>query len=122
MSGLLQISDPGRRTRAVRLTFNPPIRCPAGQPVYESREGSGCRCPIEENTLTALRDPQSLTAFCFSQYEMCTSWQGQKEWIAEGLRSKQTDDRRGMIDGNKWREEQFEMEREVEVTHFVPED
>lgn len=122
MSALLQINDPGQRTKARRLTFNPPVVCPAGMPIFETAEGAGCRCVVEQNTLTALRDPQSLTAFCFGDYQMCTSWQSQKEWVAEGLRSELGDDRRGMIDGKRWREDMIEMNRELEVTHFqVPE-
>lgn len=122
MSALLQIRDPGRRTRAKRLTFNPPVACPAGTPIFETESGSGCRCAIEKNTLTALRDPQSLDEWCFGNYAMCTTWQTEKAWIEEGLRSDAADDRRGMIDTEAYREDLVRMNPELEVTHFYPDE
>lgn len=122
MSALLQINDPGRKTRARRLTFNPRIVCPAGQPVFETPEGSACRCSIEKNTLSALRDPESLSTFCMGNYTMCTSWQTEKTWIEEGLHGDAADDQRGMIDGRRYREDLVEQQPELEVTHYeVPE-
>lgn len=120
--GLVQIKERSRGTRATRLTFNPPVVCPAGTPVFETKRGSGCRCQIERNTLTAQEDPNSLTAFCFGEYQTCTSWQQNKAWIEEGFRGHVTDDRRGQVDTRSYREDLIEMDREVEVTHYLPEE
>lgn len=134
MSGLLQITEQGRRTRALRLTFNPPVVCPAAQPIYESAKGSGVRCMIERSVLVAATDPQSITGFCFgdgrgvvapdlpSDYKRCPSWITHKEWVEEGLRTDPADDKRGMIDTDRYRSDLVEMEREVSVTHYYTED
>jgi hypothetical protein len=133
MSALLQITEQGRRTRALRLTFDPPVACPAATAIFETERGSGVRCAIERNTLTAVSDPQSLTGFCFgsgevvapdlpSDYKRCPTWIAQKEWIEEGLRTEKVDDKRGMIDTRTYREDLVEMNRDLEVTHFYPDE
>lgn len=118
MTSLLQIRDPGQRTKARRLTFDPPIACPAGTPIFETQHGSGCRCGIEQNTLTVLRDPDSLRMFCFDNYAMCTSWQAEKAWIEEGLHGEVSEDRRGMVDGKRYREDLVHQNSEIEVTRY----
>lgn len=118
MTDLLQINERVRRTRARRLTFDPPVVCPAGTPVFETNTGSGCHCAIEKNTLTALRDPDSLSTYCFGNYAMCTSWQTEKVWIEDGLYGDAADDMRGMIDGKRYREDLVHQNRDLEVTHF----
>jgi hypothetical protein len=123
MSGSLQINEPGRRTRARRLAFNPPVVCPAAMPLFETPEGAGVRCAVDRNTLTALRDPQSLDTFCFGNYAMCTSWQMEKEWVAEGHHRHVTE-QSNEGDREKRRKEweelgvQVEVVDQVEVTRF----
>jgi hypothetical protein len=108
------------------MVFNPPIRCPAGTPLYETAEGSGCRCGIERNSITALRDPSSLLNFCMGDFHMCPSWEFEQNRIEDGHRLdviEHDPDRRAaeaQVDG--WKEKLVEMNKRVEVTHFeVPE-
>lgn len=58
--------------------------CPAGTAVFETAEGSACRCKVEEQTITFLRDPSSLVNFCMGLYTLCPSWQAEKGRIEEG--------------------------------------
>jgi hypothetical protein len=118
MAGLLQINDPGRRTRARRLTFDPPCQCPAAIPVFETPRGSGVHCGVEDNTLTAAADPSSLESFCFGQYVLCPSWEQAKRWEQEGRgeeRDKPFAERQ-----REYAEMGVHVERsqEVEVTHY----
>lgn len=125
----LKVREQGRRTRANRLTFDPPVKCPAGIPVFESEEGSGCFCTIERNRLTALRDPSSLQSFCFDNgtrglsmaesgdYKQCPSWQMQKDWEQKFF-GDAADDKSGMIDTSRYRSDLVEQQREVEITTY----
>jgi hypothetical protein len=90
--------EAGRPTRAIRLTFNPKVTCPAGDPVYESPEGSGVRCAIERNTLSALRDPSSLLTFCLSRYDSCPTWELEKRRVADRIARELADDRSDQIE------------------------
>jgi hypothetical protein len=83
---VLIADEHGRRTRALRLTFDPAVTCPAGTAIHETPEGSGCRCAIERNTLTALRDPSSLLGYCLSDYSACPTWQAEKQHVEAGHR------------------------------------
>lgn len=116
----LQVIEHGRRPRMVRLTFDPPVVCPAGSPVFESEQGSGCRCKIEGKTMTAHEDPSTLMVFCTNRYDLCTTWQTEKDWIEEGYRTEVADDERDTDAARKARESLMEQREalELEVTHF----
>jgi hypothetical protein len=123
---LIQIDEVGRRTRAMRLTFDPPCQCPAATPLYETPTGSGVRCAVERSVLSAKLDPSSLQSFCFGEYAQCPSWIAQKEWIDEGLRSSLLDQpNRAMEDRRREWEElgvEVELPGEIEVTHYHRDD
>lgn len=114
----VHVEEQGRKTRAARLTFDPPVVCPAGTPIYETARGSGCRCAIEQNTLTAKDDPQSLVSFCFSAYVFCATWREEKLRIEEGTVEPLAE----RVDKVPSREEilgvEIERPEEVEVTYF----
>lgn len=116
----LQVIEPGRRAQVVRMTFDPKVTCPAGSAIAETEHGSGCRCWIERKTMTALEDPSTLMVFCTNRYDLCTTWQTQKEWEEEGYRSEKADDERDTVAARKAREDLMQQreELELEVTHF----
>lgn len=65
------------RMRVLRC-FDPVIACPAGEPIYETVAGSGCRCRIERHSIVAARDPSSLQ-FCLDNYQGCPTWRARRD-------------------------------------------
>jgi hypothetical protein len=75
----VSVHERGRRPRARQLVMpRPVVVCPAGSVVYETPQGTACRCGVEEETITFMRDPSSLVHFCMSSYTLCPSWQAEK--------------------------------------------
>jgi len=72
--------------------FDPVIECPAGEPIAEAPQGSGCACRVEATVLLAGTDPSSLTAFCLGDHRRCPTWIAEKHrvWAAQ---------KRSLIDG-----------------------
>jgi hypothetical protein len=64
------------------------IRCPAGDLVVETIQGSGCRCRITRETLTEAENAGSLNNFCAGKYTQCPVWRREKEAIAERKRKQ----------------------------------
>jgi hypothetical protein len=114
----VQIHEERRPTRAARLTFDPPVVCPAGTPVYETARGSGCRCAIEQNTLTAHDDPSSLLNFCFGAYIFCPTWREEKLRIEEGTVQPLAEREDKMPSREEVLGVEIERPEEVEVTYF----
>lgn len=98
------------------MTFTPVPRCPAADPLYETPHGTGVRCAIECNTLTAGTDPSSLMVFCFDRYDLCSSWESEKRRIEEGRRADAQEAEDEAIRAKM--REMRELDSEVEVTHF----
>lgn len=114
----LRVNDPGRRTRARQLVFDPKPECPAALALAETRGGSGVRCAIEQAVLTAQGDPSSLASFCLGNYRVCPTWAFEKERIEEGRRIAAADDRRGQVDLAQYREGLVERDADTTVTYF----
>lgn len=70
--------------------------------------------------MTAHEDPSTLMVFCTNRYDLCTTWQTEKEWIVEGYRTEVADDERDTDAARKARESLMEQREalELEVTHF----
>lgn len=86
MSNIAGVSSGlGLRLIAVKL-LPQVIRCPAGEFVQETIQGSGCRCRITRETLTAVENASTLNNFCAGRYVECPVWQREKEAIAERKR------------------------------------
>lgn len=120
---VLLVDEHGRRTRALRLTFDPHVVCPAGSAIHETPEGAGCRCAVERSTITALRDPSSLMSYCLGDYASCPSWQAEKQHVERGFVAELLD----MADpaqtaAGRMRQLGGEIEYEpIEYTDFVTE-
>lgn len=86
--------------------------CPAGQAVAETDGGSGCRCLIARDTLTAAKNGPTLGIYCYRKtgrlettgdevgYTACPVWRADKEdfWAERnnsGLLDRVGDLRRG---------------------------
>lgn len=109
----------------MRLMFTPRIVCPAGQPIFESGRGSGCRCSIEGSSLLAQTEPTSLLVYCLDRYDACPTWREEKGRVASGdhveLAERQPDVRRN---AGQWvRELGGEIEYEpVEYIDYTDDD
>ena len=64
------------------------IKCPAGDFVQETIQGSGCRCRITRETLTEVENPSTLNNFCAGRYTTCPVWREEKQAIAERKRQQ----------------------------------
>lgn len=73
--------------------FDAPTACPAGAVIAETIEGSGCRCRVEHESLTATSSPSSLIRYCLSRegYQHCPTWIAEKQRIAQA--------RKPLVDG-----------------------
>jgi hypothetical protein len=74
--------------------FDAPPRCPAGAFIAETIEGSGCRCRVEHESLTASSHPSSLIRFCLSRegYMQCPTWQAEKARVESGRVARLVDE------------------------------
>lgn len=76
-----------RQLSRLPLVFDPVVQCPAGVPIAEAPQGSGCRCRVEHSSILAASDPSSLQSFCLNRYDECPTWQFAKEraWQSKAL-------------------------------------
>jgi len=61
----------------IRVIADLDIPCPAGEPLGEVLEGSGCVCRITHSVVASATDPSSLGNFCTSVegHRECPVWQ-----------------------------------------------
>jgi hypothetical protein len=65
--------------RGLPLVFDAEVVCPAGEPIGETLQGSGCRCHVEDTSLLAATNPSSLIGYCLSSnYASCPTWRREK--------------------------------------------
>lgn len=66
--------------------FDVETACPAGAVIGETIQGSGCRCRVEHESLTATSSPTSLILYCLNRdgYKRCPTWQAEKKRIEAG--------------------------------------
>lgn len=102
----------------MRLTFQPRVTCPAGQPIHGGVEGTACQCTIEGEPITAAKDPSSLQAFCMGAYDLCPTWRFEKDRLAAGRAEVGDQDaaEQRKID----RLVEIQRPEEVPVTYYTP--
>lgn len=71
-----------------RVVVDLTIPCPAGEPVGETLEGSGCLCRLTASVIASATDPRSLGKFCTDAdgHKLCPVWQTEKKRIEEHAR------------------------------------
>lgn len=80
-----------RITAGLPRVFDPVVGCPAGEPIGEALEGSGCHCRVEHSAILAATSPRSLLAFCLGDYRACPTWQAEKERVWADMRTELVD-------------------------------
>lgn len=75
-----------RERTGMPRVWDAPIACPAGGVIAETMEGSGCRCRVEHESLTATSSPSSLIRYCLHRegYMACPTWRAEKDRIESG--------------------------------------
>lgn len=82
---VMPTTEARERTKMPRV-FDVLPACPAGAAIGETPGGSGCRCRVEHESLTATSSPSSLILYCLSGdgYKACPTWRAEKDRIESG--------------------------------------
>lgn len=69
------------RNPSTRVVFDVEkhLTCWAGEPVGETPGGSGVRCHIEHETLSAKGHGKSIASFCCQNYQDCPTWRAARD-------------------------------------------
>lgn len=90
--------------------------------MFETACGSAVRCTIEGSTLTAKDDPSTLGTFCLAEYQLCTTWEAEKQRIERGqmagLLDRDPDRDKLNREVDEWKDKLVTQAPEVEVTRF----
>jgi hypothetical protein len=97
----------------LRVVADLEIPCPAGEPIGETNQGSGCLCRVEGERILAATNPSSLGRFCTSVegFKRCPTWQREK--AKRGVATLR--EVFSVEEAAFWREQEAEEERRREL-------